>query len=230
MTDRLPIDQYLPVLKKCPLFADIDDNDMEKILPCLSAIFRQADKNTFIFSAEDRVRTVGLILSGSVHIINEDFWGRKDILSQLGPGELFAESFSCTQEEKLPVSVLAAEPTDYMLIDCRKILRTCTSACVFHTQLISNLLQVIAHKNIRLMQKVEQVSKRTTREKLLAYLSAVSQKAGSSAFDIPFNRQELADYLSVDRSAMSSELGRMRDEGIVDFNKNRFVLNEPASV
>ncbi len=230
MTDRLPIDQYLPVLKKCPLFADIEDDDIEKILPCLSAIFRKADKNTFIFSAKDRVRDVGLILSGSVHIINEDFWGRKDILSQLGPGELFAESFSCAQEEKLPVSVLAAEPTDYMLIDCRKILKTCTSACVFHTQLISNLLQVIAHKNIRLMQKVEQVSKRTTREKLLAYLSAVSQKAGSSTFDIPFNRQELADYLSVDRSAMSSELGRMRDEGIVDFNKNRFVLKEPAAV
>ena len=218
--------KYLSIIKKCPLFAGIEDGNIDKILPCLSAVVRQAEKNTFIFSAEDRVRTVGLVLSGSVHIVNEDFWGRKDILSQLGPGELFAESFSCAREEKLPVGVLAVEPTVYMLIDCGKLIRTCTSACMFHTRLISNMLQVIAHKNIRLMRKVEQVSKRTTREKLLSYLSAESQKAGSDAFDIPFNRQELADYLSVDRSAMSSELGRMRGEGLIDYARNHFVLKQ----
>ncbi len=218
--------KYLPVIKKCPLFAGMEDADIGKILPCLSATVHKAEKNTFIFSAEDRVRSVGLVLSGNVHIVNEDFWGRKDIMSQLGPGELFAESFSCAREEKLTVGVLAAEPTDYMLIDCGKVIRTCTSACMFHTQLISNMLQVIAHKNIRLMQKVEQVSKRTTREKLLSYLSAESQRAGGSQFDIPFNRQELADYLSVDRSAMSSELGRMREEGLIDYSRNHFLLRQ----
>ena len=226
MTKYQSASQYRSVLKKCPLFAGINDDDIDKILPCLSATVHQAEKNTFIFSAEDHVRSVGLILSGSVHIIKEDFWGRKDILSQLGPGELFAESFSCAQEDKLPVSVLATEPTDYMLIDCIKLLRTCTSACIFHTQLISNLLQIIAHKNIRLTQKVEQVSKRTTREKLLSYLSAESHKAEDGEFDIPFNRQELADYLSVDRSAMSSELGRMRDEGLIDYTRNHFILKQ----
>lgn len=219
--------RYLHVLKKCPLFADTEDKDIEKILPCLSATERRADKNTYIFSADDTVHNVGLVLSGSVHIVNEDFWGRKDILSQLGPGELFAESFSFAQEQKITVSVLAAEPTVYMLLSCRKIVSTCSSACIFHTRLISNMLQVIAHKNIRLMQKAEQLSKRTTREKLLSYLSAESQKAGSNEFDIPFNRQELADYLSVDRSAMSSELGRMQDEGLVEFIRNHFILNQP---
>ncbi len=217
--------KYLHVIEKCPLFAGIEDNNIEQILSCLSVVIRKAEKNEFIFSAEDCVRSVGLILSGSVHIINEDFWGRKDILSQLGPGELFAESFSCAQEEKLSVSILAVEPTEYMLLDCGKIIRTCSSACVFHSRLISNMLQVMAHKNIRLMQKVEQVSKRTTREKLLSYLSAESKKSGGNSFQIPFNRQELADYLSVDRSAMSSELGRMRDEGLIVYNKNRFTLN-----
>lgn len=218
--------KYLSILKNCPLFSGIEDGNIDKILPCLSAVEKQAEKNTFIFSAEDHVHSVGLILSGSVHIVKEDFWGRKDILSQLDPGELFAESFSCANEDKLTVSVLAAESTDYMLMDCRKIIRTCTSACTFHSQLISNMLQIIAHKNIRLMQKVEQLSKRTTREKLLSYLSAESQKSGSGAFNIPFNRQELADYLSVDRSAMSSELGRMCDEGLIEYTRNYFVLKQ----
>jgi CRP-like cAMP-binding protein len=216
--------KYLPVLRKCPLFAGIEAENIEQILPCLSASVRQAEKNTFIVSAEDKVNFVGLILSGSVHIVSEDFWGRKDILSQLGPGELFAESYSCAQADRLPMSVLAVENTDIMIINCRKIITTCSSACSFHAQLIANMLQIIANKNILLMQKIEQLSKRTTREKLLAYLSAEAQKAGQSQFEIPFSRQEMADYLAVDRSAMSTELGKMRDEGLVDYDRNRFEL------
>ena len=216
--------KYLPILKKSPLFAGIEDLNIDQILPCLSATVRQAEKNTFIFSAEDRITSVGLILSGSVHIISEDFWGRKDILSQLGPSELFAESFSCAQADKLPISVVAVEKTEVMLINCRKIIRTCSTACMFHTQLITNMLQIIANKNITLMQKIEQMSKRTTREKLLAYLSAEAQKAGRNNFEIPFNRQEMADYLAVDRSAMSSELSKMHDEGLLDFDRNHFEL------
>lgn len=220
----MTITKYLPVLKECPLFADIDDRNIEHILPCLSATVRQAEKNTFIFSADDRTTSVGLILSGNIHIISEDFWGRKDILSQLGPGELFAESFSCAHIDKLPISVQAVEKSEVMLINCRKMLTTCSTVCSFHSQLIANMLQILAKKNINLMQKIEQMSRRTTREKLLAYLSAEAQKAGRDDFDIPFNRQELADYLAVDRSAMSSELGKMRDEGLLDFDRNHFVL------
>jgi CRP-like cAMP-binding protein len=216
--------KYLTVLKKCPLFGGIEDKDITTILPCLSATIRQAEKNTFILSAEDSVSFVGLILSGSVHVIKEDFWGRKDILSQLGPAELFAESFSCAHTAHIPVSVLAVEQTELMLIDCRKIIRTCSSACLFHNQLISNMLEIIANKNIMLMQKIEQLSKRTTRDKVLAYLSAEAQKSGKNFFDIPFSRQEMADYLSVDRSAMSSELGKMREEGLIDFERNHFKL------
>lgn len=218
--------KYLPVLKKCPLFAGMTDLNIQEILSCLSATVRQAGKNTFILSADDSVHFVGLILSGSVHVVREDFWGRKDILSQLGPCELFAEAFSFAHTEKVPVGVLAVEKTEIMLIDCRKIIKTCPTACVFHSQLISNMLEIIANKNVLLMQKIEQLSKRTTREKLLSYLSAEAQKAGSSSFEIPFNRQELADYLSVDRSAMSNELGKMRDEGLIDFERSHFVLKE----
>jgi CRP-like cAMP-binding protein len=216
--------KYLPVLEKCPLFAGIEAANIERILPCLSASVRKAEKNTFIVSAEDKISFVGLILSGSVHIVSEDFWGRKSILSQLGPSELFAESYACAQTDTIPLSVFAAEKTEVMLINCRKIITTCTSACSFHTQLISNMLQIIAQKNILLMQKIGQLSKRTTREKLLAYLSAEAQKAGRSRFEVPFSRQEMADYLAVDRSAMSAELGRMRDEGLISFNKSHFEL------
>ncbi|NLA87133.1 MAG: Crp/Fnr family transcriptional regulator [Clostridiales bacterium] len=216
--------KYLPVLKKCLLFASFEETNIGQILPCLSATVRQAEKNTFILSTDDSVGYVGLILSGRVQVIKEDFWGRKDILSQLGPAELFAESFSCAHTAHIPVSVLAVEPTEIMLIDCRKIIRTCSSACTFHSQLISNMLEIIANKNIMLMQKIEQLSKRTTREKVLAYLSAEAQKAGKNYFDIPFSRQEMADYLSVDRSAMSFELGKMRNEGLIDFDRNHFKL------
>lgn len=216
--------KYLPILKNCPLFAGMTKLNIEQILPCLSATVRQAERNTFILSADDSVHFIGLILSGSVHIIREDFWGRKDILAQLGPGELFAEAFSFAHMEKLPVGVLAVEKTELMLIDCRKIIKTCPTACMFHSQLIANMLEIIANKNVLLMQKIEQLSKRTTREKLLSYLSAEAQKSGSGSFDIPFNRQELADYLSVDRSAMSNELGKMRDEGLIDFERSHFVL------
>jgi CRP-like cAMP-binding protein len=218
------LDKYLPVVRKCPLFAGIGEMNIAQILPCLSASVRRAEKNAFILSAEDSVSFVGLILSGSIHIVNEDFWGRKDILSQLGPGDLFAESFSCAQEDKLPVSVVAVEQTEYMVLSCRKIITTCSSACIFHTQLIANMLQIIANKNIQLMRKIEQLSKRTTREKLLAFFSDEARKTGRNTFDISFSRQELADYLSVDRSAMSSELGRMREEGLLDFERNHFVL------
>jgi CRP-like cAMP-binding protein len=220
--------KYLPILKKCPLFTGIEDKDIAAILPCLSATIRQAEKNTFILTVDDSVNYVGLILNGSVHVIKEDFWGRKDILSQLGPAELFAESFSCAHTAHIPVRVLAVEQTELMMIDCRKIIRTCSSACLFHNQLISNMLEIIANKNILLMQKIEQLSKRTTREKVLAYLSAEAQKAGKNFFDIPFSRQEMADYLSVDRSAMSSELSKMREDGLIDFERNHFKLKAEA--
>jgi CRP-like cAMP-binding protein len=218
--------EYLSILKKSPLFAGVEEGNIETILPCLQAVVKRYDKNQFIFEAEERVTTVGLILSGSVLVIKEDFWGNRDILSQLGPAELFAEAFSCAQVDRLPVSVVAAEKTDVLLVNYKKIITTCSTACSFHTLLIQNMMKILAQKSVTLMQKLEQMAKRTTREKLLAYLSAEAQKTGGSIFEIPFNRQELADYLSVDRSAMSSELGKMRDEGILTFDKNHFELKQ----
>jgi CRP-like cAMP-binding protein len=216
--------KYLSALKSCPLFSDITEKELDSMLSCLDAIEKTYEKNAFIFLAGQPAQAVGIVLTGSVTIQHEDFWGNRAILMRLGPGEMFAEAFSCAGSKNLPVSAEAAEKTTIMLMDCRRIITTCSSACVFHTLLIRNLLNVLAQKNILLTRKIEHLTKHSTREKLLSYLSAQAQLAGAGRFDIPFNRQELADYLSVDRSAMSSELGKMRDEGLLSFERNHFEL------
>jgi CRP-like cAMP-binding protein len=187
--------------------------------------------------ADDEPRFIGVVLSGALHILQDDFWGNRAILARAEPGELFGEAFSCGGVKKLPVSVQAVEQSEVLLIDLSRIITTCSSACVFHRDLIKNTLQDMARKNIALIKKMEHITRRTTREKLLSYLSSQAQQLlatptlvgkfpaqGSTAFTIPFNRQELAEYLSVDRSAMSAELGKMQGEGLIRFNKNRFEL------
>lgn len=216
--------KWFPLLTTCPLFADIKESDLPSLLKCLSVYIRQVDKQDFVFMAGEKVTTVGIVLSGSVHVIMEDYWGNRAILAHVPSGHLFAESFSCAEVERLPVSVVAAEKSELLMMDYRKIITTCGSACVFHTQLIRNMLRIQAEKNIQLTRKMEHLTKRTTREKLLSYLSAEAQQAGRSSFTIPFDRQGLADYLAVDRSAMSNELSKLQKEGLIRFHKNRFEL------
>ncbi len=217
--------EHIPaILAQCPLFDGMQTADLQALLDCLGARKKKFAKNTFIFMSEDRVQSVGVVLSGAVHIIKEDFWGNRAILAHIGPGELFAESFSCVEIERLPVSVIAAEAAEVLLIDYRRIITTCSSACVFHAELIRNMLRILAQRNVQLTRKIEHLTRRTTREKLLSYLSEQALLAGGGVFAIPFNRQELADYLSVDRSALSAELGRMRDKGILRFTRNHFEL------
>lgn len=218
------MNEYLPVLKSCPLFNVIKTEDITALLKCLSATTKTYGKNDFIFHAGDDASAVGIVLSGRVTVLHEDFWGNRAILTTLGPGDLFAEAFSCADNDKLSVSVVSAEKSKILMVDCKKIITTCSSACIFHVTLIKNLLGVLAKKNALLTQKIEHLSRPTTREKLLSYLSSQAEQVGNSSFEIPFNRQELADYLSVDRSAMSSELGKMRDEGLLSFNRNHFEL------
>jgi CRP-like cAMP-binding protein len=208
----------------CPLFEGIDRDDLPNLLDCLSARKKRYEKNSFVFMADEPPRFTGVVLSGSVHIIQDDFWGNRGIVSPAGPGELFAEAFPLAGIPRLPVSVRAAEKSEILLLDCKKIGASCPSACAFHARLVKNLLRILAEKNITLIQKMEHLTRRTTREKLLSFLSARARQARSRGFEIPFNRQELADYLSVDRSAMSASLCAMRDDGVLKFRKNRFEL------
>lgn len=211
-------------IKKTPLFVGIEEHDIEKMLQCLQATSKKFKKGAFILVEESPIADVGIVLSGSVSIIKEDYWGNRVILAKVQAGELFGETFSCAELQKLPVSVVADESVEVLFINYKRIITTCSSTCAFHTKLIENMVQVLAEKNIIFMQKMDVITKKTTREKLLAYLSAEAKKTGKNQFRIPFNRQELADYLAVDRSAMSKELGRLRDEGILEFKKNYFQL------
>ena len=177
-----------------------------------------------VFAEGSSAKYIGIVLTGSVQIVYVDYFGNRSILGVASPSEMFAEDFAAAEMSALPVSVIADEPSDVMLIDCSHILHTCHNNCGFHQQLIFNLMKGLAKKSLRLHQRTEVTSKRTTREKLLAYLAIEAQKAGRHSFDIPFDRQELADYLEVDRSGLSAEIGRLKKEGILDSHKNHFVL------
>jgi CRP-like cAMP-binding protein len=216
--------KYLEVLKTISLFRGIAETDLLPLLSCLAARLTHYEKNKIVFMSGESVHHFGIVLSGQVQIYQEDYYGNKNIFGNVGSGRLFGESFACADIETLPVSVLTMTESELLFIDCRRLAVPCTNACAFHSRMIHNMLSIIAMNNISLTQKIEFTSKRTTREKLMAYLSSEAQKAGSSRFTIPYSRQELADYLSVDRSAMSAELGKLRDDGVLGFNKNRFEL------
>ena len=173
---------------------------------------------------DDELHAMGIVLCGAVHIIRDDYWGNSRIIARIAPGELFGEAFVCGGVQKMPVSALAVEPVEAMFIDFNRITTICSSACAFHTRLIKNMIANLARKNIGLMEKIEYVTKHNTREKILSWLSQVAKEQGSSAAELPFNRQEMADYLAVERSALSAELCRMRDDGLITFHRNRFEL------
>ncbi len=216
--------EYLDILKSVALFEQINDNDLEALVSCLGAKVSHYGKNRTIFMYGENNSNFGIILSGNVQIIKEDYYGNRSILAGLSKGMLFGEVFAFAGIKKLPVSVITTTESNILLIDYRKLISPCSQACSFHSILIYNMLHIVASKNILLSQKIEVLSKRTTREKLLAYLQSEAQKSGNNRFTILFNRQELADYLSVDRSAMSAELSKLKKEGYLKFNKNNFEL------
>lgn len=211
-------------LKNCVLFSGLAEDEIESMLKCLSAAATEYPKNRMILRVGEAVNAMGVVLDGSVQILREDFWGNRNIIARAAPGQLFAESYACTPGAALGVSVMAETACTVLFLDVRRLLTSCSSACEFHARLIRNLLAVTAQKNLLLNEKISHLSQRTTREKLLSFLSAEALRQGSPSFEIAFNRQQLADYLSVDRSAMSNELCKMRDEGLLNFERSRFEL------
>jgi CRP-like cAMP-binding protein len=172
----------------------------------------------------DEISAMGIVIRGAVHLVRDDFWGNRAIIARIAAGEIFAESFACGKTQRLPLSAIAVEKTEALFIHAQKISAVCASACPFHTRILNNVIQELAGKNVSLINKIQYITQRSTREKLISYLSAEAKVSGNSSFDIPFNREELAEFLSVDRSAMSSELGRMKTDGFLTFRKNHFTL------
>lgn len=216
--------KYLHLLKVSKLFAGINENEMENVLRCLSAVKRNYRKSEYIFRAGEPISSVALLLEGSVHIQREDYWGNLSILNKVSTGEVFGEAYAVSGSCAILNNVIAVENSTVLFLDFNRIFAVSAFDDSCRSVLIQNFFALLAEKNRMLAQKLGHMSQRTTREKLLSYLSEQSMKAGDPSFDIPFNRQQLADFLSVDRSAMSNELCKMRDDGLLCFNRNHFIL------
>ncbi len=216
--------KYSEILKSCPLFYQIKEDNLLKMLTCLGAKVEAFDKKQTIFDEGTPAEYIGIVLSGSAQIIQVDYYGNRSILSTIEPSQIFAEAFACAELGAIPVTITASDPCEIMLINCSHILHTCSNNCGFHQQLIFNLMKDLATKTIIFHQKIEITAKRTTREKLLTYLTLKAKSTGCQSFDIPFDRQELADYLEVERSGLSAEISKLRNEGLIESNKKHFVL------
>lgn len=216
--------EMLSVLRTSGIFSGISEEETEKMLHCLEVRPETFQKDEYILRAGDRVEAFGLVITGKVLIIQEDFWGNRNILAAVGEGHCFAETFACSPGAVLNVSVMAQTNVQVLFLSVKRILTTCPSTCSHHSRMIRNLLSELAEKNLRLNEKITHLGQRSRRAKILSYLSAEAQRHGSAEFDIAFSRQQLADYLSVDRSGLSMELSRMQEEGLLEYRKNHFVL------
>ncbi|MCI7758694.1 MAG: Crp/Fnr family transcriptional regulator [[Eubacterium] saphenum] len=216
--------QYIPILKQTKLFSGVGDDEISSMLSCLGATLRVYKKGEFVLRQGERLSDIMVLVEGNLHIQSDDYWGNRSILGEICAGEMFGEAYAAPESGALLNDVAAVTDSAVVCFDVKRILTSCSSACRFHTIVVQNLFFAISEKNRKLVQKLGVLSKRSTREKLISYLSEQSKKQNSASFSIPFNRQQLADFLSVDRSAMSNELCKMRDEGLIRFEKNRFVL------
>lgn len=215
---------YMDILCGSPLFAGFCKEEIASALNCLAAQKRLYEKNSFIFQAGEPVSHVGLLLSGQVQVYREDVSGNRTILAVLSPGHLFAEAFVCSHTKTLPVTVFSVTESVVLFIDYSRIIGGCPAACEFHSPIIRNMMAILADKNILLSRKIEHLSQRSTREKLLSFLQEQAEKEGSRTFQIPYSRQALADYLCVERSAMSAALSAMQRDGLLQYNRSHFTL------
>lgn len=211
------------ILRNTGLFEGIEDGEMETMLKCLGAFTRRYAKDEFLFRRGDRTECLGVVLAGNVRVVREDWWGNRTVLGDVGAGMPICTEYACTSDP-LDVSIVANESTEVMFLDVGRAANVCNSSCEFHNRLVKNLVRNLAGTSMVMNRRLDQLAKRSTREKICAFLSDQARAAGSSDFMIGMNRQEMADYLGVDRSAMSTELGKMQREGIIEFQKNHFVL------
>lgn len=216
--------EFLQILQRCALFRGIMTQDLDTLLRCLGGKVHSYKKDQIIWQEGDRVEHIGIVLTGAVQLIREDYDGNRSIMGHIGPAQLFGETYAYAEVKALPVSVMACADSAVLLVDSHRICSSCSNACDFHNRLIENLLHLTAQKNLMLHQKIHITSKRTTREKLMAYLNIQAKHHGSNRFTIPFDRQALADYLEVDRSGLSAEISKLRREGVLESEKNSFTL------
>ena len=205
-----------------PLFDGIRREDRLAVLGCTGYHIAAFQKGQVVAIEEEQIHHVGIVLSGAVDMVKEDLWGGRTLLLRIGVSEMFGETFACGEDNLSVVTFVVSEDAKILFIPFDRVMHSCTMACWFHHRLIENMVHIIANKNRDLMRKVEVVSKKNLREKILAYLSIQAQVQGARYFEIPLGRVELAEYLCADRSALTRELAKMREEGLIDYHKNCF--------
>lgn len=215
-----------PMLEKCPLFDQIREAEYKALITCMKAHLRKFSQDDYVFLAGSQINYIGIVVTGAVEIVKENLAGDRLILDVLGPVSLFGEGIVCTRDRIAPVSVHVKETAQILFIPYERIIRTCGSACGFHFQLIQNMMMILGEKNFRMNTKIELLMLKGMRQKLATYLIHESQNRHSLSFDIPLNRNQLAEYLSVSRTAMSRELSRMKEEGLLDYYQNSFKILE----
>ena len=216
--------KYIPILKKTQMFSGIGDEDISSLISCLGARLKAYKKGEYVLRQGEHLSDIMVLVDGELHIRKDDYWGNRAILGCISVGEMFGEAYVAPESGPLLHDVVAVEDSVVIFFNVNRIITTCSSACRFHTMVVQNMFFSISEKNRSLVRKLSHMSERSTRAKLISYLSEQAKKQNSPSFTIPFNRQQLADFLSVDRSAMSNELCKMRDEGLLEFDKNQFKL------
>ena len=222
------MDQSL--LSDVSIFSSLSEDERKHVLDLLKPQKVNYKKGQFIFRMGENVDAFGLMLSGKAFVLQEEFWGNQNILHHISEKDIFAESFACSHDSTMNVSVQAYEDCTVLFFDFRKIEQFAYQYDVACSKVLSTLLQDMAKKNIYFANKLSHVGQRSTREKLLSYLSSVALEVHINEFDIPFNRQQLADYLYVERSGLSQELSKMKKEGLLDFHKNHFILYDTKKI
>ncbi|MCD2435024.1 Crp/Fnr family transcriptional regulator [Acidaminococcus sp. NSJ-142] len=220
------MEDYTKKLQNHALFKGIKPEESKILMGCLGPRHCRKKADEYILRAGEPTQEMGLVLSGSVIAIQEDLWGHRHIMTRIGAGDIFAEPFAAVPGSLLNASVVAAEDCELLFLNVSRLLTSCQAACAFHNRLIQNLVAILGRKTMVFNEKLTHLSKRTTREKLLSYLSSQALQKGSLSFAIPYDRQQLADYLCVERAAMSTELSKLQKEGILQYHKNHFVLKK----
>ena len=218
--------EILHKLSETALFKNIPEINIGQILTSLSPTLHTYKKETIIIDEGDTVKNLSIIISGTVHIEKIDYWGNRNIKAIIREYEIFGETFACLNSVKANCQVIAQTECTIMQLNIDSILDISSSLNNSKEKLLHNLLKILASKNYMLTQKIDVMNKKTTREKLMEFLAQQSKEQSSNSIRIPFNRQQLADYLSVDRSGLSTEISKLISEGVIETNKNKFILHK----
>ncbi|MFA5571381.1 MAG: Crp/Fnr family transcriptional regulator [Sphaerochaetaceae bacterium] len=218
--------QYHELILRSPLFAELSESELPHMLNCLNARQKEIESGVFIIRERERVEDVGVVLKGKIMVITEDIFGNRSINAKLGPGDLFGQVAASREGSTSPVSVITDTDCTIMWLSFSTLVRPCEKACAFHSRVIENMMGVLSQRNLLMSRKLAILSQRTTRDKLLAFLSWQSQDQGSNDVVIPYTREELADFLCVNRSALSREISLMVEDGLIQTKRNHFIIYE----